>query len=87
MANFIYGLYEGSTLRHISQTKDLKKRFQQHCCLPQNRGNRRVSRRLFRLLKQGLKPTVAVLVETTTPDEKERFGSHIIECRIKICSM
>lgn len=69
--SYIYTLSIDGSIFYVWQTKNIKRRFAQHCSIPQNRGKRKIQAFLFELLTNWREPEMKVLFETNTPDECE----------------
>lgn len=81
--SFIYTLLHEGKVFYVGQTKDTKKRFAQHCSIPQNRGKRKIQAFLFDLLTNWKIPEMKVLFETETPDECEmRIIKEYSDCNL-----
>lgn len=69
----IYGLYNQGVLFYIGQSRNLKKRYAQHCSLTQNRKNRLLNQFLTKILISGHIPEIEVIEYTDSLDEREIF--------------
>ncbi len=70
----IYSLSDESGIRYIGQTRNLTKRFGQHCSIAQNRGNTKLNRWITVLLtEQGIVPILGVIERTNKLDEREKY--------------
>jgi hypothetical protein len=72
----IYGLYVNNSLIYIGQTIKSKIRYNQHCSLSNNRGNRKINKYLYNLILAGGKPEMRIIeiVESKNKlNEKEKY--------------
>ena len=67
----IYALCDDTGIRYIGQSKNIAKRYRQHCSIAQNRGNTKRQRWLYKLLSNGISPKLIILEETKELDEAE----------------
>lgn len=71
MAAGIYALTLDGTVFYVGQSKDIDKRYRQHCSINQNRGDRPVCKWITQLYIDGRSPTLQVIEETALLDERE----------------
>lgn len=70
-AGYIYALSEGGVVKYIGQTKDLKKRYGQHCSLAQNMGKTLRNEWLRELIIGGSTPVISSLERAEDMDAAE----------------
>lgn len=69
----IYALVFDNGIKYIGQSKNIKKRYKQHCLLSNNRSNTRKNNFLRKKIKEGLLPKLEILEETSNLDEREIY--------------
>lgn len=67
----IYSLSENGEVKYIGQSKNIHKRYSQHCSLAQNMGNTKRQKWIRGLLSKGMKPELSILEVTEDLDSDE----------------
>lgn len=69
----IYSLSDNTGIRYIGQSKNINKRYAQHCSINQNRGKRPVSIWLTDLALKGIKPELSIIEATDSLNIREIY--------------
>jgi len=67
----IYALCLDGEVKYIGQSRDIKKRYRQHCSLAQNVGKTKKDEWLYEILLKDINPELLILEETEDLDKKE----------------
>lgn len=69
----IYALLDGDVIKYVGQSKNIKKRYAQHCSIMQCRSNRDVHKWIRQLIETGRTPSLQILEITDALDEREIY--------------
>jgi len=69
----IYALCLKGEVKYIGQSKNIQKRYRQHCSLAQNVGKTKRNEWLYSILENGIIPELILLEETNDLDSREIY--------------